>query len=381
MIYFILFYFGIYGGMHLYFLLKCHLACGTEGWHALFLILFLLLMLNGPILVRILERHGAVLPATILAWISYIWMAVLLWFVFLGLIRDIWNTAVRLMGRVLPGAYSLVIPAKFAFVAILVLIGTATVWGFIEGRSLRTERVTIQTDLLPPGTGPVRIAQISDVHIGLIEGKKRIDQIISILFEEDPDILVSTGDLVDGNVPHTDHLAHLFALYRPPWGKFAVTGNHEFYAGLEGSLQFHEDAGFQVLRGTSVEAGPIRIAGVDDPAGSHTGETTFLDETAALSTVHQDQFTILLKHQPLVQDPSVGLFQLQLSGHTHKGQIFPFSIPVRLRYRYYAGLFSLGQGSKIYTSRGTGTWGPPLRLFSPAEVTILTIKGSEGRKP
>jgi len=376
MIYFLLFYFGIYGGMHLYFLFKCQQACGPEGWRLLVLVLFLLLMLNGPILVRTLERQGAVLPATILAWISYIWMAVLLWFFFLGLVRDIWNTAFRLVARAVPGAYSFVIPARFAFIAILILIGAATVWGFIEGRGLRTERVTIQTDLFPPGTAPVKIAQISDVHIGLMEGKKRIDQIISLLLEEDPDILLSTGDLVDGNVPHTDHLAYLFALYRPPLGKFAVTGNHEFYAGLSGSLQFHEEAGFEVLRGTSVKTGPIRIAGVDDPAGSHTGEITYLDEAAALAMGHPDRFTVLLKHQPIVRDSSVGLFQLQLSGHTHKGQIFPFNIPVRMRYKYDAGLFDLPKGSRIYTSRGTGTWGPPLRLFSPAEVTIFTVKGT-----
>lgn len=380
MVFFLLLYFGIYGGMHLYFFLKCQQACGPEGWRLLFLTVFLLLMLSGPILVRTLERQGAVLPATILAWASYIWMAVLLWFFFLGLIRDIWNIIVRLVARAAPGAYSFVIPARVGFIVLLLLIGAATLWGFIEGRGLRTERVTIETDLLPRGTGPVKIAQISDVHIGLIEGKKRIDQILAILYEEDPDMILSTGDLVDGNVPHTNHLANHFALFRPPLGKFAVTGNHEFYAGLAGSLQFHEEAGFEVLRGKSIEAGPIRIAGVDDPAGSHTGEVSYVDEKAALAMEDTNRFTILLKHQPVVRDSSVGRFHLQLSGHSHKGQIFPFNIPVRMRYKYDAGLFDLPRGSRIYTSRGTGTWGPPLRVLSPAEVTIFTIRGTGNPK-
>jgi len=376
MLLFLLFYFGIYGGMHLYFFFKCHQACGPEGWRLLALILFLLLMLNGPILVRVLERQGAVLPATVLAWVSYIWMAILLWFLFLGLIRDIWNMGVRLAALVTPASYCLIVPARPAFFATLVLLMAATAWGFVEGRGLKTERVTVETDLLPAGAGSIKIAQISDVHLGLIEGKKRIDQILGILYEEDPDILLSTGDLVDGNVPHTNHLASLFSAYRPPLGKFAVTGNHEFYAGLPGSLRFMEEAGFQVMRGTSVEAGPIRIAGVDDPAGSRTGEASYTDEVAALAMGNRDRFTILLKHQPLVRGMSVGRFQLQLSGHTHKGQIFPFSIPVRMRYEYDAGLFDLEKGSKIYTSRGTGTWGPPLRVLSPAEVTIITIRGT-----
>ena len=375
MLFFLLFYFGIFGGMHLYFFFKCHQACGPEGWRILALILFLLLMLNGPILVRILERQGAVLPATVLAWISYIWMAVLLWFFCLGLTKDIWNTGVRLAANVAPVFYRLVIPARPAFLAILVLIAAAAAWGFVEGRGLRTERITIETDLLPAGAGPVRIAQISDVHLGLMEGKKRINQILGILQDEDPDILLSTGDLLDGNVPHTNHLGLLFASYRPPLGKFAVTGNHEFYAGLSGSLRFMEEAGFLVLRGTSAQVGPLRVAGVDDPAGSRTGEASYTDEGAALAMGNRNLFTVLLKHQPLVHEPSVGRFQLQLSGHTHKGQIFPFNIPVRMRYQYDAGLFDLGKGAKIYTSRGTGTWGPPLRVLSPAEVTIITIKG------
>jgi predicted MPP superfamily phosphohydrolase len=113
---------------------------------------------------------------------------------------------------------------------------------------------------------------------------------------------------------------------------------------------------------------------VDFPAQRETGDRTYTDEAAALGEKGGERtFTILLKHHPLVQEASLGLFDLQLSGHTHKGQIFPFNYPVRLRYRYIAGLYDLGKGSRIYTSRGTGTWGPPLRLFSPAEVTIITI--------
>ncbi len=299
-----------------------------------------------------------------------------MWFLCLGLFRDIWNTGVRLAALAAPGFYRLIIPARQAFLIILILIAAATAWGFIEGRGLKTERVAIETDLLPAGSGPVKIAQISDVHIGLMEGKKRIEQVLAILHDENPDILLSTGDLVDGNVPHTNHLASLFAAYRPPMGKYAVTGNHEFYAGLPESLRFMEEGGFTVLRGTSVEIGSIRIAGVDDPAGSRTGAASYTDEAAALAMGNQSLFTVFLKHQPLVRNLSVGKFQLQLSGHTHKGQIFPFSIPVRMRYEYDAGLFDLGKGSRIYTSRGTGTWGPPLRVLSPAEVTIFTIRSA-----
>jgi predicted MPP superfamily phosphohydrolase len=376
MLYFLLFYFGIYGGMHLYFFLKCHLAFGTDGWRALALILFLLLMLNGPILVRVIERQGALLPATVLAWISYIWMAVILWFFTLGLIRDLWNSGVRLAALATPEAYRVILPARLSFLAIMFIIAAAAVWGFVEARGLRTERITITTDHLPPDKASIRIAQISDVHLGLIEGERRIYQIITILEREKPDLLLCTGDLLDGMAPHVNDLSALFTAYNPPMGKYAVTGNHEFYAGLSDSLRFLKDAGFTVLRGTSVDAGPIRLAGVDDASGSRTGDTSYTDEVTALSMGNREKFTVLMKHQPDVREDLTGRFQLQLSGHTHKGQIFPFNYPVRMRYRYIAGLFDLANGSKIYTSRGTGTWGPPLRVFSPAEVTILTIKRS-----
>lgn len=374
MLIFLLIYFGIYGSMHAYFFWKTVQALQLQGWPFLFLTGFLLLMVNGPILVRVLERNDQILGATALAWISYTWMAVLLWFLSMGIIRDLWNTGVRAAALITPGSYRLIVPAKPAYMIILVLISAATVWGFFEGRDLRTERVTIRTQYLSPGSKPVKIAQISDVHLGIIEGQKRIDQIASILFDEKPDLLLCTGDLMDGAIPHLNHMSIHFAAINPPLGKFAVTGNHEFYAGLKESLAFLRDAGFTVLRGEAVTTGPVRVAGVDFPAERHTGQIPFIDEEAALDMGDDERlFTILLKHNPLVEESSLGRFQLQLSGHTHKGQIFPFNYPVRLRYRYIAGLYDLGKGSSVYTSRGTGTWGPPLRLLAPPEVTIFTI--------
>jgi hypothetical protein len=180
MITFLLIYFGIYGSMHAYFFWKTVQALQPQGWPLLFLTGFLLLMVNGPILVRFLDRNDQILGATILAWVTYTWMAVLLWFLSMGVVRDLWNTGVRAAALITPGSYRLIVPAKPAYMIILVLISAATVWGFFEGRGLRTERVTIRTQLLPPGSKPIKVAQISDVHLGIIEGQKRIDQITSI---------------------------------------------------------------------------------------------------------------------------------------------------------------------------------------------------------
>jgi len=384
MAYFLVFYFAVYGSMHLYFFWKTVQALGLQGWPLLSLTAFLLLMVNGPILVRFLERNDEIAGATAMAWISYTWMAVLLWFLSMSLLRDLWNLGVRIAAMMVPESYRLVIPPRPAYWIILVLISAASVWGFFEARDLRTEKVTVKTDLLPAQSPPLKVAQISDVHLGLIEGQWRIDQIASILFDEKPDLVLCTGDLMDGAIPHLNHMSAYFAAINPPLGKFAVTGNHEFYAGLSQSLAFIKNAGFTILRGKAVTAGPLRIAGVDFPAGRQTGQVTYTNERTTLD-MDEDKglFTILLKHSPDVEKTSVGRFDLQLSGHTHKGQIFPFNYPVKLRYPYIAGRYDLGKGSAIYTSRGTGTWGPPLRLLSPPEVTIITIehRGSDTRDP
>jgi predicted MPP superfamily phosphohydrolase len=380
MLTFMLFYFGVYGSMHAYVYWKVYHGLQPDGWPLSLFTLFLLVMLNGPILVHHLEKWDLVLPATIMAWISYTWMAFVLWFLFIGIVRDLYNTGIRLAALFAPDTYRLIIPPKPFLAASLILIAAATVWGFIEARGLTVEQVTIKTNSLSSGNADVKsvkVAQISDVHIGLIEGKRRLEQILAILEEEKPDILLCTGDLIDGTNPHTNHLSQTLARYNPPLGKFAVTGNHEYYAGLKESLAFLHEAGFTVLRGVSTQVGPIRISGVDDPGRRRKGEVSYTDEAAALAMGDDDSFTILMKHRPNIDPSSLGKYDLQLSGHTHKGQIFPFNYPVKLRHKYIAGLYNLAGGSMIYTSRGTGTWGPPLRLFAPAEVTIFTIESSQ----
>ena len=117
----------------------------------------------------------------------------------------------------------------------------------------------------------------------------------------------------------------------------------------------------------------IIIVGVDDLAGKRYGLAPNVSEKALLSKLPRKYFTLLLKHRPHLNEAEGGLFDLQLSGHTHKGQIFPFSLIVKLFYPYFNGLFSLGNNSYIYVSRGTGTWGPPVRFLAPPEVTVIEL--------
>jgi hypothetical protein len=192
--------------------------------------------------------------------------------------------------------------------------------------------------------------------------------------------LVATGDLVDGRINHLDGLSEIFREIHPPLGKYAVTGNHEFYAGIGSSLDFTRRAGFTVLRGEAVTVGNVlRLVGVDDPAGRSFGPAPGRSEEELLGNGPSPLFTLLLKHRPFLSPAARKAADLQLSGHTHNGQIFPFRLLVRIWYPLLSGLYESKNGAALYTSRGTGTWGPPMRFLSPPEMTIIDIERSPTR--
>jgi predicted MPP superfamily phosphohydrolase len=211
--------------------------------------------------------------------------------------------------------------------------------------------------------------------------ESRLESILQAVMAAQPDILVSTGDLVDGRLSREDSISHLnpmaamIAAVPTKIGKFAVTGNHEYYAGLDQALEFTRRAGFTVLRNQSIPLSDgITISGIDDPAGRRMGlPAATPPESELLQSVPAQRFQLLLKHRPDVPATSDGHFDLQLSGHVHKGQIFPFNLLVRLLYPIPCGTTVTQHHSTIHVSRGSGTWGPPMRLLAPPEVTIIDI--------
>jgi predicted MPP superfamily phosphohydrolase len=267
---------------------------------------------------------------------------------------------------------------KISFFVPLIFALAAAGYGYLEAKGIRLEHITIETSKIPEEMSGLRIVQISDVHIGLIVREHRLRNILDKVKKVNPDLLVSTGDLVDGQLNRLEGLAEILQNIRPVFGKFAITGNHEYYAGLDQSLAFIKEAGFTILRGRSVEIeGSVNIAGIDDKTGMQFGRYKGGTEKEVLSGLDPGNFTILLKHRPLIEDTSLGLFDLQLSGHTHKGQIFPFSLITKLYYPKHAGYMSLPENSQLYISRGSGTWGPPIRFLSPPEVTVIELVRKE----
>lgn len=377
---FLIVFFLVYGSAHLYALLKAKSALGFGWGTAAWIAPALAALACGPLIVHFLARHGTEVSARAAAWIAYTWLGLLFFFTWTNLAVDAVNVLLRLAGIATgrpASAFAIRGPTPFlALVTVSLALGA---YSFFEANRIRVEHVRVATDKLPEATPRLRIVQISDVHLGLIVRHGTAAAIARAVREADPDILVSTGDLVDAEINHLEGLAAILEAVRPRLGKYAVTGNHEFYAGIGQALAFTRRAGFSVLRGETVTVGDIvRIAGVDDPAGSRDGPAHDRGEAQAIGNAPSPTFTVLLKHRPELAADSRGLFDLQLSGHTHKGQIYPFRHVVRRRYPLLAGMHPIAGGGGLYTSRGTGTWGPRMRFLSPPEVTVIDIERTDG---
>ncbi len=335
----------------------------------------MLFMVISPIVIRLSEKAGMELFARLTSYFGYAWMGIIFLFVSFSILFDLYRLLVSAGGFFLGKELShLIISRRNAFIIPLAIAIGIAFYGYFEALSIRTEYLTIRSPKIPPDVGRIRIAQISDVHLGLIVRENRLGNILAAVKKENPDILVSTGDLVDGQIDNLTGLAEMLQGINPRFGKYAVTGNHEFYAGLEQSLSFTRQSGFTMLRGERIDLGKVlTIAGVDDLQAGSFGLHRGGDEAGVLTGIPEDRFVLLLKHRPLIDHISRGLFDLQLSGHVHRGQIFPFSILTALYYETQSGLARLQDGSSLYVSRGSGTWGPPIRFLSPPEVTIVDL--------
>ena len=374
MISFIFFVFVVYGSVHVYAFLKARNALQFGPLAAVVIAIFMLLMIFALFLVRALEDHDYEISAQVLAYVTYFWMAVLFLFFCSSLLFDIGALLTRTTGWLTRTDASAYFPA--ARPSFFICIGISLVinlYGYFEARDIRLERVRIETTKLPPGIDRLTIAQITDVHLGLVIRCERLGKMLDVVKSAKPDILISTGDLVDAQINHLAGLGELLRGIKTKYGNYAITGNHEYFAGVEKALAFTRESGFTVLQNEAMNVGPITLVGVDDRTAVQMKIEKPISERELLAKQNHNRFILFLKHQPRIDKSTIGLFDLQISGHTHRGQIFPFTLLVRLTFPMIAGNYDLGQGSLLHVSRGTGTWGPPIRFLAPPEVTVYEL--------
>lgn len=363
---------AVYSLLNFYFIKKHRNILTGRSLPSILLKLLLVTVILAPLATVFFSHRGIPFWAAITGFTGYSWLAFLFLFLVINGIADILLFSAEKAGFIPPGYMAREILALTMVISVSVLG-----YGLHEAATLPVERVVIETSKLPGDVKSVKIMQISDIHFSPMISVDKAKLIKDTAEREKPDIMVSTGDFLDRTIMDSDSVAEIMRSIDAPEGKFAVTGNHEYITGLDESIDFIEKSGFTMLRNRSVTVAGINIAGVDDLSAARYGLDVKADEGRALHGTGNGLFTILLKHQPRVNMSSIGRFDLQLSGHTHGGQIFPFTLLVKMAFPYICGEYDLGSGSMLYVSRGTGTWGPPVRFIARPEVTIIELRSNK----
>lgn len=371
----------VIGGVHYYLWHRLvrspDLAAPWGRWGGALFIFLAALTPAGILAARVLDRP----ISKLIAGLAYGWMGVAILLFFLLVVSEFLRIGVHgasafvdrplddgrrtFLSRGIAGTVSLVALS-------LAGVGTASALGEVALR-----RVSVPLGRLPKALSGFRIVQLSDVHIGPTLGADWLARVVAQVNAEDPDAIVITGDLVDGSVADLrDQVAPLGEL-RAKHGVFFVTGNHEYYSGADAWIAELGRLGIRTLRNERVALGDgehtFDLAGVDDWSAKRFGRGHGANLARAVEGRDPARELVLLAHQPKqIHEAAKRGVGLMLSGHTHGGQIFPWGFFVRLDQPYVAGLAKHGD-THIYVSRGTGFWGPPMRVAAPAEIAVVEL--------
>ncbi len=319
----------------------------------------------------LVERTFGPRAGRVLGWPAYIWMGCCFY-----LLIALWTSDLLLLLTGLRGVHVQRVRALAVCGLTLAVVGSGMRAAL---KAPAHKLVDVALPGWPLALDGYRIVQISDIHVGSLLRRPFIEHLVQRCNALQPDLLAITGDLVDGSVTHLGGEIAPLAELRARDGVYFVTGNHDHFSGAERWVQRVRELGIEVLRNRRVpiehDGARFELAGVDDlssrrlEAGPHG-----FDLDAALAGWDGQTPLVLLSHDPrafeMARKRGIGL---QLSGHTHDGQLWPFRFMVRLQTRFLAGLYRSGS-SALYVSRGTGFWGPPVRVGAPSEITELRLR-------
>jgi predicted MPP superfamily phosphohydrolase len=339
----------------------------------------LLLASAAAIPVAMLSRQMPQPRADIFAWAGFVAMGNFSSLLVLTAIRDLVFLTGIAASMLWPLDAALAAFLAWSAVAVPALALLVSAGGFANARKRAALRaVDVPVRGLPAALHGFTIAQISDIHVGPTIKHDYLEAIVDAVNSLNADMVAVTGDLVDGSVRQlARHVAPLAQL-RARHGSFFVTGNHEYYSGAEAWVAELRRLGLRVLQNEHVvlqhDGAALVVAGVSDYSAGHYDPAQASDPIAALRGAPAGAaFRLLLAHQPRSAFAAQGAgYDLQVSGHTHGGQFLPWNFFVRLQQPFTAGLHRMG-AMWVYTSRGTGYWGPPLRLGAPSEITRLRL--------
>ena len=347
-----------------------------------------ILLLSALLLpMGLLARRVAKPPVSeVLTWFGLLCMGGFSSLFVLTVLREFVLLAAYLIDWLWPGGLSLPALQTDSALALPVLVLLVTAWGFWNARrTAAVVRVDVPIVDLPLALHGFTVAQISDVHVGPTIKSRYLQRIVVRVNSLGADMVAITGDLVDGSVHELREQVASLAELTSTHGTFFVTGNHEYYSGAQAWVDALRGLGVRVLMNEHVlirhssgssdaEKAMLVVAGVTDFSAHHFDESHRSDPHAALADAPSHAvFKLLLAHQPRSAAAAAQAgFDLQLSGHTHGGQFWPWNHFVKMQQPFTAGLHKL-QSLWVYTSRGTGYWGPPKRFGAPSEITHLRL--------
>ncbi|MFI2733194.1 metallophosphoesterase [Streptomyces sp. NPDC018711] len=408
MVVFLLVLVGLLGAVHWYVwrrLVRDVTEAGSRGRRVGTAVVVVLPVLSVGALVS--SRLGApFVVQQVVAWPGFLWLAVLLYLVLALVVGEavrpllrawvarravapepvpvsvpvsaVEEPAVEEPAEAVPAEVSrrLFVSRVVAGSAAAVAVGTVGYGTYGVLRGPRVKRVTVPLAKIPRAAHGYRIAVVSDIHLGPVLGRAHTQRIVDSINAAQPDLIAVVGDLVDGTVENLGPAAEPLARLRARHGSFFVTGNHEYFSGADAWVDHVRELGLRPLRNARVEipAG-FDLAGVDDVAGESEGQGP--DFGRALGDRDRARAAVLLAHQPIVIHDAVrhGV-DLQLSGHTHGGQLWPGNYLAELANPTVAGLERYGD-TQLYVSRGAGAWGPPVRVGAPSDITIVELASKQ----
>jgi predicted MPP superfamily phosphohydrolase len=308
-----------------------------------------------------------------LAWPGYLWLALMFYLLLTLAVLEIPRFIVTRRTKEDP-ARRLLITRGTAIVAGLT---SASIVGYGMKTALgppRLDRVQLPLPKLPRAMDGTRLAVVSDIHLGPLTGTHHAGRIVDVINSVNADIVCVVGDLVDGTVAELGRFAEPLADIESRYGAFFVTGNHEYYSGFEPWVEEVARLGVRPLRNERVEIGGLDLAGVNDLGGAQYGDAP--DFGKALGDRDRTRPVVLMAHQPVAakQAAPYGV-DLQVSGHTHGGQMAPFNLVVRLQQPVVSG-FGRVDGVPVYVTNGAGFWGPPVRVGAPPQVTVIELRAT-----
>jgi len=378
---------GLLGGIH--YFLWVRLVRDPQWptpWSGLLAWFLVLAAVGVPAVLFLSRGRTNTVAGQVVIWPAYTWLGVM-FLLFAAVVtfevaRVLVAIARRITANAVVDAERRTFIARIAATAIAVVVTGATAVAVRSARRpAEVRRVRVRLARLPRAQNGMTIVQITDLHVGPTIGRAVVEDVVARTNALSPDIIAITGDLVDGSVSALRDAVAPLANLRARHGVFFVTGNHEYFSGADAWLKALPSLGIRVLGNERVSIGDgdssFDLAGIDDRSAHRYGG---LAPAAALAQALDGRDSrrelVLLAHQPrsLLDAAPFGI-GLQISGHTHGGQIWPFGLLVRLQQRFFPGLHRYGD-AQIYVSRGTGYWGPPMRLAEPAEITHLTLESA-----